>query len=94
MKIFCLFIFIFYYFNIGFHEVQSQAAVPVPFTNEQLACIRNCPRITNYNPICGSDGFLYENQGHLNCAQRCNHNVQAVRGGRCAPFLNSPNQSG
>lgn len=58
---------------LGLAKVDAQAAAPVPFTPAQLQCIRNCPRIANYNPVCGTDGFLYENMGHLNCAVQCNY---------------------
>lgn len=59
--------------NVEFQSVDAQAAAPNPFTREQLRCIAACPRVANYNPICGSDGFQYENMGHLNCARGCNH---------------------
>ncbi|XP_063701993.1 uncharacterized protein LOC134832035 [Culicoides brevitarsis] len=92
MKIFAFFVLL---SLIGVSKVNSQAAAPNPFTPQQIQCIRNCPRIANYNPVCGTDNFQYENSAHLRCAQRCGYNVQAAFNGRCEPFLNPPrNQQG
>uniref|UniRef100_A0A336KWY9 CSON001626 protein n=1 Tax=Culicoides sonorensis TaxID=179676 RepID=A0A336KWY9_CULSO len=74
----------------GFDQFQpavTQAPVGASTTTtlspQTLDCIRLCPKIYQYNPICGSNGVAYDNQSHLNCARKCGINVQFVRMGTC-----------
>lgn len=36
-----------------------------------LMCFQNCPRLSQYNPVCGNDGTSYHNNATLNCANTC-----------------------
>ncbi|XP_033215456.1 uncharacterized protein LOC117171911 [Belonocnema kinseyi] len=53
-------------------------------------CFNNCPTTSQFNPICGTDGVDYENQGKLKCAQYCGKtSVGLAFLGRCQPLLPS-----
>lgn len=42
------------------------------YTIPEIAeCIRTCPSVSQYDPICGSDNITYTNRGKFQCAQRC-----------------------
>lgn len=34
-------------------------------------CYNKCPKIQQYNPVCGSDGVTYINMQYVRCAQAC-----------------------
>ncbi|KAK0086752.1 hypothetical protein PV325_002615 [Microctonus aethiopoides] len=38
---------------------------------------------SEYNPVCGTDGVIYSNPGHLGCAQRCGRAIHLLRYGPC-----------
>lgn len=38
---------------------------------EEAFCVRRCPSVNNYNPVCGNDNVTYSNEQKLRCAQRC-----------------------
>ncbi|EDW12649.1 uncharacterized protein LOC6577240 [Drosophila mojavensis] len=62
----------------------STTAQPTTASPRMLACIQTCPATSEYNPICGSDGVNYYNEGRLNCAIRCGQNVRSVHLGVCS----------
>lgn len=46
--------------------------VPAPAPDQQfLQCFGSCPTTPEYNPICGSDMQLYQNEQKFNCARFC-----------------------
>lgn len=46
--------------------------VPAAPPNQQfLQCFGTCPTTPEYNPICGSDMQLYQNEQKFNCARFC-----------------------
>lgn len=34
-------------------------------------CLKTCPVTSEYNPVCGSNGQIYNNRNYLRCAQFC-----------------------
>lgn len=34
-------------------------------------CYKACPKVQQYNPVCGSDGVTYINMQYIRCAQSC-----------------------
>lgn len=40
-------------------------------TPEFETCIRSCPALPQYNPVCGTNRVTYHNVDRLNCAARC-----------------------
>lgn len=50
----------------------TTTVAPTTASSETFArCLRNCPSTTQYNPVCGSNGVTYDNNGKLQCAVRC-----------------------
>ncbi|CAG4929443.1 unnamed protein product [Colias eurytheme] len=49
------------------------------------SCIATCPVTSEYNPVCGTNGVTYNNEGQLECAKSCGVDV-SLRG-RTACFL-------
>lgn len=48
------------------------APAPTANTSPQfLRCIANCQTTNQYNPVCGTDRQLYNNQARLDCANQC-----------------------
>ncbi|GLV43734.1 uncharacterized protein CBL_06942 [Carabus blaptoides fortunei] len=48
-------------------------------------CERTCLTTNEYNPVCGTNGLTYSNDGKLNCAIRCGAAVELSRRGTCQP---------
>lgn len=47
------------------NRIFSEVTVP------EAECIRKCPSVSNYDPICGSDNITYTNRRKFQCAQEC-----------------------
>ncbi|XP_023174224.2 uncharacterized protein LOC111601730 [Drosophila hydei] len=62
----------------------TTTAQPTTASPRIQACIQTCPATSEYNPICGSDGVNYYNEGRLNCAIRCGQNVRFIHLGICS----------
>lgn len=61
-----------------FQPTQPTPSIPVttpsaiPAQSPQLiACTRNCPTTSEYNPVCGSDQVTYNNIRRLDCQNMC-----------------------
>lgn len=55
---------------------QFTTTTPAPIssttpTQAFFACMNRCPTTSQYNPVCGSDNTLYNNDQKLNCANIC-----------------------
>lgn len=56
---------------------QRTVATMAPFVStaapsqQYLQCFGSCPTTSEYNPICGSDMQLYQNEQKFNCARNC-----------------------
>ncbi|KAJ3627105.1 hypothetical protein MTP99_014511 [Tenebrio molitor] len=46
-------------------------------------CIKSCPSIGQYDPVCGTNGRAYENESKLSCAKQCGVNVDLAYQGTC-----------
>lgn len=84
----------------SFNQIQPTQPTPsIPVTTPSalpaqspalIACARNCPTTSEYNPVCGSDQVSYNNIRRLDCANMCGarlspnwQSIQVVREGSC-----------
>lgn len=56
----------------GWTTVRNTFNIPIDETNiPEAECVRRCPTLSNYNPVCGSDNITYTNEQRFRCAQQC-----------------------
>ncbi|XP_076241649.1 uncharacterized protein LOC143183804 [Calliopsis andreniformis] len=60
----------------------SPAPAPTPAATQDQ-CIRMCPKTPEYNPICGTDGVVYDSPGQMTCAVQCGRDVSIGYYGPC-----------
>ncbi|KRT81157.1 hypothetical protein AMK59_5386 [Oryctes borbonicus] len=66
-------------------QPQSTSTVEVPgMGTTRSPCEEACLVTPEYNPICGSDGRTYTNEGRFSCALRCGKQITRVFYGRCS----------
>lgn len=62
-------------------DAQSVVVDPATFT----ACYEDCKSrvLKEFNPLCGSNGFTYDNPRLFRCAQNCGLRITVSSPGRC-----------
>ncbi|XP_022828176.1 mucin-2-like [Spodoptera litura] len=53
------------------------------------SCIESCPSTPEFNPVCGTNGETYPNEGKLFCAKSCGVNVEIRRRSACPPPIDN-----
>lgn len=51
----------------------------VDYTVPEAECIRKCPSLSQYDPICGTDNITYTNRAKFQCAQECGRGKNFTR---------------
>lgn len=64
--------------------------VTTTMSPEYLECFRKCNATSEFNPLCGSDGQDYSNQGRLDCAKGCGKVVDVAYTGVCVTTTSPP----
>lgn len=61
--------------NLVRRQVATQTTTKIPPANPEIPTVFkvscNCPFLSHYNPVCGSDGQTYGNNQILECARSC-----------------------
>ncbi|KAK7573498.1 hypothetical protein V9T40_010689, partial [Parthenolecanium corni] len=50
----------------------------VDYTVPEAECIRKCPSLSQYDPICGTDNITYTNRAKFQCAQECGRALECA----------------
>ncbi|XP_026743782.1 uncharacterized protein LOC113505340 isoform X3 [Trichoplusia ni] len=58
---------------------------PPTLSPDIIRCIETCPATPEFNPVCGTNYVMYENEGKLFCAKSCGIDVSILRRSLCPP---------
>ncbi|CAH0587052.1 unnamed protein product [Chrysodeixis includens] len=58
---------------------------PPTLSPEIINCLETCPATPEFNPVCGTNFVMYENEGRLFCAKSCGIDVSILRRSLCPP---------
>ncbi|XP_044259055.1 agrin-like [Tribolium madens] len=70
----------------------STTSLPIPSTTPSRTyrkCVKRCPSLSTYDPVCGTDNMNYDHESKLYCAKKCGRMVDKLHDGICTPPVTS-----